>query len=218
MMAAERYEGTYGRSLEIDVCHACNGLWFDGRESVLLTPGSTIRLFQSMYERAAAARATLVAAPGCPRCPERLVERSDQVKATRFSFLQCAQHGRFITFFQWLREKNLVRSLSPVELLELKSRVKFVDCGNCGAPVSLETTSMCPHCQAPLSILAPDSIAETLKEMQEKELARTSVKPELLFEAMTVSARLDRSLPTRPWAGDLIMAGLRGLFGVLTRR
>jgi Zn-finger nucleic acid-binding protein len=36
-MVEEQYAGNYGVQLTIDVCHFCNGIWFDGRESLQLS-------------------------------------------------------------------------------------------------------------------------------------------------------------------------------------
>lgn len=217
-MVTEHYEGNYGRQIEIDVCHACNGIWFDGRESLLLTPGSTLKLFQSMHARLQQARAAQMPGPRCPRCSGPLQEQADQVKAARFTYLQCPTHGRFITFFQWLREKGLVREPSPVELEELRARVKMVNCSNCGAPVALDQTSTCRHCAAPVSILSSESIDATLKEIHAREIDRSTLKPEKLLEAMMVRRQIERSDERdRPdgWSGDLVILGVRSLLGVL---
>lgn len=221
-MKLEKYEGHYGRPLEIDVCHACNGLWFDGRESLLLSPGATLKLFQSMHARHQQARAAQQAGGRCPRCAGPLKELTDQVKTARFTYLQCLPHGRFITFFQWLREKGLVRAPSPVELAELKARVKMVNCSNCGAPISLGETTICKHCAAPVSILSSETIDVALKEIHAKEIDRTTLKPEKLLEAMMVKQKVERELGDDPWGyrrqgwgGDLVSVGVRVVLDAL---
>ncbi len=231
-MAAETYEGNYGRRLEIDVCHACNGLWFDGRESMMLTPGSVLKLFSSMHERHTAARASLVEQPRCPRCAGPLKEQTDLMKSARFSYHACPQHGRYTTFFQWMREKGMVRAPSPVELKELRARVQMVNCSNCGAPIPLNETTHCKHCAAPVSILSPESIDATLKELHAKEVDRTTVKPELLFDAMVAGAKVDREMNafeasvnpygrrfggSTGWQGDLLLSGVSGLLSLIRR-
>lgn len=219
-MVTERYEGNYGRPLDIDVCHACNGLWFDGRESLLLSPGATLKLFESMHARQPQARAPQAPGNRCPRCAGPLQAQADQVKTARFTYLSCPTHGRFITFFQWLREKGLVRAPSPVELAELRARVKMVDCSNCGAPISLQDTSTCPHCAAPVSILSSETIDVTLKEIHAREMDRTTLKPEKLLEAMMVKQQVEREyrrdLPGNDgWGGDLVGVGVRVVLDVL---
>ena len=50
-----------------------------------------------------------------------LVHTGDLQRTTRFFYERCPQnHGRLITFFQFLREKNFVRDLSLKEMEELK--------------------------------------------------------------------------------------------------
>jgi Zn-finger nucleic acid-binding protein len=123
-LVTETYAGNYGSKVEIDVCHHCNGIWFDGRESLQLSPGSTIQLFKSMHDRQAKVRSELHHAMPCPRCQTSLQKTQDQVRATKFTYFRCPTHGRFITFFEWLREKSLVRAPNPRELEALKARVK----------------------------------------------------------------------------------------------
>lgn len=214
-VVVERYEGNYGRHLEVDVCHACNGLWFDGRESLLLTPGSTLKLFESMHSRHQQARAPQAPDGRCPRCAGPLKETSDLVKTARFTYRCCPPHGRFITFFQWLREKGLVREPSGTELAELRARVKMVNCSSCGAPIALGERSACEHCWAPVSILSSETIDLTLKQIHARELDRGTLKPEKLLEAMMVKGRVEQALahelgPPRGigWRGDLVDVGL----------
>ena len=45
-------DGQYGRASTIDLCHACNGVWFDGHEDLHLAPGGVIALFESMGQAA----------------------------------------------------------------------------------------------------------------------------------------------------------------------
>jgi hypothetical protein len=236
-MQAERFEANYSAPIEIDVCQHCNGLWFDGRESLMLTPGSTLRLFSAMFERREVARQPLVDRKCCPRCASVLKETFDRQRGTQFTYFRCETHGRYTTFFQFLREKNLVRAPSPSQLAELTFKVKQVSCSNCGSPIELAKTSVCPHCQAPVSILSEDSIHQTLKELQTREEKRTTVDPtlaaRLVMDQMKVDrdARLDRarqltsfqssgwstnvSAPTSGVAGDLVELGAYALLGAI---
>ncbi len=47
------------------------------------------------------------------------------------------RHGRLITFFNFLREKNFIRPLSAAQIEELRQNVRTVNCSNCGAPIDL---------------------------------------------------------------------------------
>ena len=228
-MQAEKFSAIYGGDVEVDECHHCNGLWFDGRESLQLAPGATLKLFASMYERKATAQQPLVPVKSCPRCAQSLVETFDMQRGTRFSYFRCESHGRYTTFFQFLREKNLVRAPTPKQLTELKASVTQVDCSSCGAPIVLNQTVTCLHCSAPVSILSEDSINQTLKDLQQKEAKRTTVDPtlaaRLVMDQMT-AARHEREVNaplTYRWSsggtngveGDLIAIGARVLVGII---
>ncbi len=224
-MQEERFDAMYGGSVEIDACHHCNGLWFDGRESLKLSPGATLKLFASMYARKASAHQPLVPDKHCPRCTGPLVETFDMQRGTRFTYFRCEEHGRYTTFFQFLREKNLVRAPTPKQMNELKASVKQVDCSNCGAPIVLAETVACVHCAAPVSILAEDSINQTLNELQAKELKRTTVDPtvaaRLVMDQLSVVKR--EGPPRYQWStrgtstvtGDLLEIGATALVGLI---
>ena len=65
-MNADTLDGLYGRAITLDLCHACGAIWFDGRESLGLTPGAVLQLFERIYARASERR-PLPAAVACPR-------------------------------------------------------------------------------------------------------------------------------------------------------
>lgn len=174
-MDAQTLEAVYGRTVTIDICHACAGIWFDTLETLQLTPGSVLRVFRLIHDRrghgAPAAEVTR-----CPRCHARLAETTDMQRATRFHYLRCpAEHGRFITFFQFLREKNFVRPLSLPELAQLRKSIRVVHCSSCGAPVDLERSTTCGYCRTPISMLDPDQVERAVRSLQEAETQRTTV-------------------------------------------
>jgi Zn-finger nucleic acid-binding protein len=230
-MDAETFNAVYGGTVEIDVCRHCNGLWFDGRESLQLTPGSTLRLFQAMYERREHAQQPLEPAKSCPRCAAALVETFDMQRGTRFSYFRCEQHGRFTTFFQFLREKNLVRAPTPKQLAELKDRVRQVSCSNCGSPIVLADSVTCTHCEAPVSILSEESISQTLQELHAQEVKRTTVDPTVAARLVMDKMAVERSFrelngPGGLWGqsgfgssdspgGDLVELGARAVIGLI---
>ena len=45
-MAPHVLDAHMGGTVTVDVCLACQAFWFDGYESLQLTPGSTLRLFR----------------------------------------------------------------------------------------------------------------------------------------------------------------------------
>ncbi|MFT3841606.1 MAG: zf-TFIIB domain-containing protein [Myxococcaceae bacterium] len=228
-MDVQRFPANYGGEVEIDVCAHCNGIWFDGRESLQMSPGATLNLFRVLYARTDQAKAPLQQNKPCPRCEVALKETNDMQRGTRFSYFRCQEHGRFITFFQFLREKNLVRQPNPKELQQLREQVKTVKCSNCGAPIELATHTSCGHCSAPVSILSEENIKQTLTDLQKREEKRTTVAPDAAarivqaqLQAQSAYRTIDaESLPSRYSSGfrtnggDLIAFGAEVLVNVL---
>ena len=56
-MEAHQFASNLGHTLELDICFACQGLWFDSKENLKLTPASVVELFRLSYERAVQGRA-----------------------------------------------------------------------------------------------------------------------------------------------------------------
>lgn len=163
-----------GGSVRVDACTACQAFWFDGYESLQLTPASTLRLFCIIGDHAAARKQPPADTARCPRCTLRLRSVEDMQRSTRFRYRRCPRgHGRFISFFDFLREKDFVRPMSPAQLAELREQVGSVNCSNCGAPIDLATGSTCPHCGSPLSMLDLQH-ARTLIEQLAAAGARTT--------------------------------------------
>ncbi len=205
-MVEETYDANYGGRATIDVCHACNGMWFDGKESLQLTPGATLQLFRSAHARTARPMAQ-DGSHRCPRCAAPLVTVHDQVKGTRYTSDRCDEHGRFETFFQFLREKALVRQPTAQELQKLRDSVKQIACSNCGAPISIATESTCTHCRAPVCILGGEKLEATLARLQEAEARRTTVDPtvaaRLIMDKLDVNAMWRREHPEETPMGTL---------------
>jgi hypothetical protein len=192
-MDVETLDGHYGRRVTLDVCHGCHALWLDGHESLQLTPGAVLALFRLMHERRGPERRALASRLGCPRCRATLVETGDLQGATRFHYARCPrEHGRFQTFFQFLREKRFVRSLGPDEVAELRGRVATVSCSNCGAAVSLDQAAACRYCRTPVSLLDPRQLERTVAELQAAEERRRTVDPDLPVRLMMDRLRTER--------------------------
>jgi hypothetical protein len=173
-------DANYGRSVTIDVCHPCGALWFDERESVALTPGATLELFRLIHTRATSRRPLPETGIACPRCARALEATQDRQRNTRFQYHRClAGHGRFITFAEFLREKNFVRPLDLAELATLRLHVQSVRCQSCGAGVDLEAGSACSYCRAPVSMLDPGQVEAVVQRLHESEARRTTVDPAL---------------------------------------
>jgi Zn-finger nucleic acid-binding protein len=194
----------YGRSLTIDVCAECQGLWFDEGEVLQSSPRGTLTLFRIISERQQrTARRPLGARLQCPRCAIRLSLVVDQQRATRFQYYRCPRsHGRFMTFFHFLRARNFVRSLTPREVADLRARITQVSCSNCGAPLDLDKDVACGYCRAPISMLDPDQIRATLAELQAADARRQQIDP-----ALPLTLMLERVQAERVFAEAAAQAG-----------
>ncbi len=224
-MQAERLEGNYGKSLEIDLCHRCKGIWFDDKESIQLSPAAILNLIRLIHQ-SGTPPGPLAESLECPRCSDRLTPTVDAQRNTRFAYLRCPRgDGHFITFFQFLREKNIVRSLDVRQINALKQRVKVIRCSNCGAPVNLEQESTCSYCHSPLSMLDPTQIQATLQQLQAQAERRAKVDPQLATNLIADQVKVERfyadlrrdGLAGQPDAQDpgLIETGLSALMALL---
>ena len=186
-------DGHQGRPVAIDLCAGCQAFWFDKYESLQLAPGSTLRLLKIIGERTTPGPSQFADAR-CPRCSAALRPTQDMQRNTRFSYFRCpGDHGRFIRFFEFLREKNFIRPLSEEQLDELRHEVQVVNCSNCGAPIDLSAGSACAHCKSPVSMLdmkQPEALLAQLREAAEPkpidptlplDLARAKRDVEALF-------------------------------------
>lgn len=163
-------DGVYGPGVEIDICFACHVLWLDKRESLQLSPRGTLDLFRMLHEHREDARHALEAGNRCPRCDRRLSLSQDIGKSGRFTYYSCpARDGRLTPFSEFLKEKQFVRQLTPVEQAHLRAEVKTVQCSGCGAPVDLASGFQCGHCGSPITVLDPAAVEETLKRLTEAD-------------------------------------------------
>lgn len=187
-------DGHQGRPVSIDLCRECQAFWFDKYESLQLAPGSTLHLMKLIGEGASTGPRQFSDALHCPRCSAVLKRTQDMQRNTHFSYFRCTnEHGRFIRFFEFLREKNFIRPLSAQQIDELKQHVQTVNCSSCGAPIDLATGSVCAHCKSPVSVLDMKQSQELLAQLREAaepkapdpmlplELAQAKREVEILF-------------------------------------
>jgi hypothetical protein len=193
----------------LDLCYPCHAIWFDRNESVQLAPGAVIELFRDIHAREDEARRALPERFGCPRCPTPLALTHDLTKAGRFSYWRCpAEHGRLTPFFQFLREKQFVRSLTPAELGRVRAELKIVRCSSCGAPIDLQRDAACGYCKAPLAILDADAVAKALREWSHAEQrrpvpTRASVA-QAVFDMRAAESRANRDAKRWPQDATLL--------------
>lgn len=161
-MRAHRFPRKLGGEVALDLCFACQGIWFDDYESLQLAPAGVIELFKLIHAHEGEPRLALPDALHCPRCNERLIHSQDRVKSGLFNYQRCGGHGRFISFSQFMIEKGFVRQVSRAELTQLKLHIGLIRCGGCGAPVDIRKESACGHCRAPIAILDAEAVEKAL--------------------------------------------------------
>jgi hypothetical protein len=223
MMREETFDGHLARPVVLDICLPCQSFWFDARESLTLTPGSTLALFRVIGEHAARPQPSGGGDTArCPRCRARLRRTRDMQRSTRFEYLRCPNHhGRLTTFFEFLKEKNFVRPLTPQQIAELRRSVQSVKCSNCGAPVDLSRASACGHCGSPLSMLDMQQAEALVAQLQQAESrAGRPVDPALPLELARARRETEAAFAGLPgdaaWiagvsSSDLVAAGLQSL-------
>jgi hypothetical protein len=221
-MQEETFDGHLGRSVVIDICHTCQSFWFDTRESVTLTPGSTLALFRIIGEKLARPQHANAGLARCPRCRGRLQRTHDMQRTTRFEYLNCPNgHGRLIGFFDFLREKDFIRPLTPQQIAELRQNVGSVNCANCGGSVDLGRGAACSHCGTPLSMLDMKQAEKLVAQLQQAEnRANQPIDPALPIELMRARRETERAFAGIPdqelWfkdvaSTDLVGAGLTAI-------
>jgi DNA-directed RNA polymerase subunit RPC12/RpoP len=217
-MTALTLDGHMGTKVDLDLCAPCQVIWFDHLESLRLAPAGVLRLFRVIADGTPRSSAPLAHPLKCPRCELRLLITHDRQRNTPFQYWRCArEHGRLTTFFDFLREKDFVRPLSPQQLAELRENVQMINCSNCGAPIDLTAASACPHCGTPISMIDLKQIEAMTEHLRRAVEASRTVDPMLParlaqekseVEALFASLRNDEAR-ARGNSFDLIDAGLR---------
>jgi hypothetical protein len=193
-MRLESYERRAEGRVDLDFCDACEAIWFDPFESSQLTPGAVMKVFEAIHRRGDARPRPLADVCRCPACRRALVLTHDIERTNRITYYRCPEgHGRLTTFYQFLREKNFIRSLSVGEIEKLKALVKQVRCTSCGAPVNLERDAQCPFCRAPIAILDAEAVTHALAELAGEEQKRRSVDPHAAIDALLAGQRSARA-------------------------
>lgn len=220
-MTSHTVEGQLGRAVTLDLCDPCQAIWFDPRESLQLTPGATLMLFRIIGEHVAMPRAMDSETAKCPQCKARLRRTQDMQRATRFEYFKCPHdHGRLTTFFDFLKEKDFIRPLTPPQVAELRKSIQVVNCSNCGAPIDLAHRSDCGHCGSPLSMLDMNQAEKLLARLREADRPDTPVDPALPLELARARRQSEEAFAGLPqdamWLEQgssfgLVGAGLLGL-------
>jgi hypothetical protein len=213
-MTPQTLGGRLDASIDIDACDACQAFWFDASESPRLSPASTLRLFSLIADALPRRSGSIGRVLKCPRCSSRLLETQDMQRNTRFSYSRCPHgHGRFTTFFNFLREKDFLRPLSAAQIEELRRNVQTVNCSNCGAPIDLAKGSSCGHCGSLLSILdlqQAEHVVDQLRRASEPRAIDPALPMELARVRREIDAAFAGSGDTISWWGDTSSIGLVG--------
>jgi hypothetical protein len=119
----------------------------------------------------------------------------DIQRNTKFEYLSCPHgHGRLTTFFDFLREKDFIRPLTPHQIEELRRNVGSVNCANCGAPVDVTAGAACAHCATPLSMLDLRQAETLVAQLQKAEdRAHQPIDPALPLELERVRRQTERT-------------------------
>ena len=207
--------------IAVDLCDDCRAVWFDAQESLALTPGAVIALFREIAVAKALHPAPYRTPLPCPRCTTPLALTQDIQRTTRFTYYRCRYgHGRFTPYLQFLREKNFIRAPDPQELARRRAVVTTVRCTSCGAPVPLDRDAVCPYCGAPVMLLDPNGVAQTLARLDDAEAKRTAPQPpsgDAVIAIATVERELEKNRREYEAQGgiDLVALGLSALRALL---
>jgi hypothetical protein len=212
-MTTETLEGHLGTTVPIDLCLPCQVFWFDDKESLHLAPRAVLRLFGIIGDRAMQPKRPAAEHPACPRCHIRLALTHDRQRNTPFQYLRCLkQHGRLISFVEFLREKDFIRPLSAEQIADLRASVPTVNCSNCGAAIDLATSSACAHCGSPLSMLDLKQAGAMVAALHDADSSSRTIDPALPLRLEQARREVEASFASfqhdRAWLGDAATGGL----------
>lgn len=189
--------GLSGGTVDLDLCFACHGLWFDPQENLKLTPAAVAELFRVLHERRDATRLPLAAKVHCPRCDTALAQGFDVVRSGRYITYRCPNRdGRFATFSSFMIEKGFVRQLTNPEIDDIARQVAVIHCSSCGAPVDIRKDHACPHCRSAFSLLDPKAVERALQGYARAVAAPGRAKAPELADALIMVER-DRQRAAR---------------------
>jgi hypothetical protein len=183
-MHLHRLPGQYNQTVTIDACQACGVLWFDKGESGQLEPDGVVELFQIVNAKGGAQSPQLGPRLGCVRCNVKLTPSQDKVVTGQFNYFSCkAEHGRLISFYQFLIEKRFVRNLTLAERRKLAVEVKQIKCSGCGAPVNLGTESACSYCRSPVAVFDRDAAKKAIAHYLASRGKQLPARPDLILNS-----------------------------------
>ena len=221
--AIHHFQRQLNGEVSLDLCFACQGIWFDEYESAQLAPAGVLELFRLLHQHFADSRQPWRQPLRCPRCQQSLLACLDSTRAGRFAYHRCPQrHGRYTGFAAFMIEKGFVRLLNGAEVDQLARQVQTIRCSGCGAPVDICRDQVCNHCRSPIVILDPDAVQKALDDFGKKANRQANLDPQALAEALIANERArlrakrqehkDRLAPD---VVDLVLNGIEGVWLLL---
>ena len=196
-MQSHSFASNLGDTLDLDICFACQGLWFDRQENLKLAPASVVDLFRLLHEHRAGPHQPLGSSMACPRCVQPLEKGFDLVRSGRYMTYRCTrQHGRFSTFSSFMVEKGFVRHMTRPEIDDLAQRVGAIYCTSCGAPVDIRKDHACPYCRAAFSLIDPQAVVRAMEGYAQARAQATPASPMDLGDVLVALER-DRTRAER---------------------
>ncbi|MBC7618149.1 MAG: zf-TFIIB domain-containing protein [Candidatus Saccharibacteria bacterium] len=194
-MGVHVLSGVNGGTVELDLCFACQGMWFDPSENLKLAPAAVAELFKLLHEHRDAPRLPMASKLGCPRCKLGLTQGFDVVRTGRYITYRCANgHGRFSPFSSFMIEKGFVRPLTRPEIDDIARAVGIIHCTSCGAPVDLRKDHACPHCRSAFSLLDPQAVEKALQGYAKSSATtRAQSAPDLADALIAMERERERS-------------------------
>jgi hypothetical protein len=207
--------GHIGREVEVDLCTPCQSAWFDDKENLQLTPGATLAMFRLIGEHVSRPAPEDRDLARCPRCSAHLRRTKDMQRNTRFEYFRCPNnHGRLTTFFDFLKEKDFIRPLTPQQVAELRRNIQAVNCSNCGASIDLARRSDCAHCGSPLAMIDMHQAERLVTQLREADRTGKTVDPALPLALARARRETDVAFQgmhaNEPWDQDISSLGLVG--------
>jgi len=224
-MRSHRFKRQLHGEIALDICFACQGIWFDDYESAQLAPAGVLELFRQLHDHHDDQRQPWRDVLHCPRCAERLIEGLDRTKNGHFAYHRCPQrHGRFNSFSAFMMEKGFVRQLNGAEIADLAARVQVIRCSGCGAPVDIRRQNACSHCRSPIVILDPEAIDKALDDFGSKAKRQEHVDPHAFADALLANEKLKSQMQREKRKSaletditDLVVGGAEAIWNLLRR-
>src|SRR3954467_4999530 len=110
-------EGRLGTPISFLTCVTCQSFWFEMFHTLQLSPASTLQMMKFIGDHSSPTKMQMASELRCPECRAKLVFTHDMQRTTKFSYWRCPmEHGRFISFMDFLREKDFIHPLSPQQI------------------------------------------------------------------------------------------------------